>query len=222
MPASAKTKNHTGNQISATLSSRYDVKSANDLAENRLELIWEPQLAERSACGEAGSSLDKLNYLWRHLLQNHAHDSICGCSIDTVHRQVLSRIEEVMQLGACLEEEFLLRDRERLLERDIRHFIHRFEEDTPLTSRSDVAEDGCYTVRIYNPLPFEITETREVELRFPAGNYPETQAEPFGYEYLNSFRILPWSRMFMNMTSPFLPKRRSLRWTRLLRMKGPL
>ncbi len=185
----AVAKNHTGNQISATLSSRYDVKSANDLAENRLELIWEPQLAERSACGEAGSSLDKLNYLWRHLLQNHAHDSICGCSIDTVHRQVLSRIEEVMQLGACLEEEFLLRDRERLLERDIRHFIHRFEEDTPLTSRSDVAEDGCYTVRIYNPLPFEITETREVELRFPAGNYPETQAEPFGYEYLNSFRI---------------------------------
>ena len=64
-------KRDTGNQISATLSSRYDVKLANDRAESRLELAWEPQLAERCACGEAGEALDKLDYLWRHLLQNH-------------------------------------------------------------------------------------------------------------------------------------------------------
>ena len=32
-----------------------------------------------------GSARDELRELWRMLLQNHPHDSICGCSIDAVH-----------------------------------------------------------------------------------------------------------------------------------------
>ena len=32
-----------------------------------------------------GSAPDALRSLWRTLLQNHPHDSICGCSIDAVH-----------------------------------------------------------------------------------------------------------------------------------------
>ena len=32
-----------------------------------------------------GAARDELRSLWRTLLQNHPHDSICGCSIDAVH-----------------------------------------------------------------------------------------------------------------------------------------
>src|SRR2546428_2904548 len=32
-----------------------------------------------------GSARDELREVWRMLLQNHPHDSICGCSIDAVH-----------------------------------------------------------------------------------------------------------------------------------------
>src|SRR2546428_857236 len=32
-----------------------------------------------------GGARDELRELWRMLLQNHPHDSICGCSIDAVH-----------------------------------------------------------------------------------------------------------------------------------------
>jgi membrane-associated phospholipid phosphatase len=32
-----------------------------------------------------GTARDELRDLWRMLLQNHPHDSICGCSIDAVH-----------------------------------------------------------------------------------------------------------------------------------------
>jgi alpha-mannosidase/mannosylglycerate hydrolase len=32
-----------------------------------------------------GSARDELQRLWRTLLENHPHDSICGCSIDAVH-----------------------------------------------------------------------------------------------------------------------------------------
>src|SRR5258708_38828522 len=36
---------------------------------------------------------------WKHLLQNHPHDSICGCSIDTVHREMIPRFEQSEQIG---------------------------------------------------------------------------------------------------------------------------
>src|SRR5205809_7452112 len=32
-----------------------------------------------------GAAREEVRSLWRTLLQNHPHDSICGCSIDAVH-----------------------------------------------------------------------------------------------------------------------------------------
>ncbi len=36
---------------------------------------------------------------WEILLQNHPHDSICGCSIDPVHREMRTRFDHVDQIG---------------------------------------------------------------------------------------------------------------------------
>lgn len=36
---------------------------------------------------------------WRYLLENHPHDSICGCSIEQVHREMAVRFEWVDQIG---------------------------------------------------------------------------------------------------------------------------
>lgn len=95
-----------------------------------------------------------LNYQWKHLLQNHAHDSICGCSIDRVHRQILSRFEEVRDIGRTLVKEIQTTDRAALLKPGV-------------ADPNRAASDGCYTLRLYNPLPFELDEVREVELVFP-------------------------------------------------------
>lgn len=176
-------------QISATLSSRVDVKHANDLCQNALELLLEPQLAIRAAAGDV-ETLPLLRYTWKHLLKNHAHDSICGCSIDQVHRMVLCRLEEVMNLGRTLDEEFRIFDRNRLTGRDFTESIRRsFTEEK---EREAVAPDGCYTMRLFNPLPRPVRRTVELEIPFPAHDafpYPKRQAEPFGYEFLNSFRL---------------------------------
>jgi alpha-mannosidase len=40
-----------------------------------------------------------LDLAWDLVLQNHPHDSICGCSIDAVHREMDVRFERVAQLG---------------------------------------------------------------------------------------------------------------------------
>jgi len=44
-------------------------------------------------------------YMWQLHLRNHPHDSICGCSIDAVHRQMWDRASRVDQLGERLIEE---------------------------------------------------------------------------------------------------------------------
>ena len=42
---------------------------------------------------------DQLTYAWKMLLQNAPHDSICGCSIDEVHREMEVRFAKVNQVG---------------------------------------------------------------------------------------------------------------------------
>ncbi|MBI3961908.1 MAG: hypothetical protein HY335_04070 [Deinococcus sp.] len=45
-----------------------------------------------------------LRQAWRYLLQNHPHDSICGCSIDQVHREMLPRLDQAEQIAELVSE----------------------------------------------------------------------------------------------------------------------
>ncbi|MGL5796721.1 MAG: glycosyl hydrolase-related protein [Cetobacterium sp.] len=38
-----------------------------------------------------------IDYLWKNLIKNHAHDSICGCSIDEVHKEMEIRYTKLTQ-----------------------------------------------------------------------------------------------------------------------------
>ncbi|MGL4864477.1 glycoside hydrolase family 38 C-terminal domain-containing protein [Cetobacterium sp.] len=38
-----------------------------------------------------------IDYLWKNLIKNHAHDSICGCSIDEVHKEMEVRYTKLNQ-----------------------------------------------------------------------------------------------------------------------------
>jgi membrane-associated phospholipid phosphatase len=57
-----------------------------------------------------GRARDELRTLWRTLLQNHPHDSICGCSIDAVHDlDMAPRFAFVRERGTALAEGLLRR-----------------------------------------------------------------------------------------------------------------
>ena len=57
-----------------------------------------------------GTARDELRDLWRMLLQNHPHDSICGCSIDAVHDVDMSpRFAYVRERGGALASRLLER-----------------------------------------------------------------------------------------------------------------
>ena len=178
---------HNGYQIPYTLSSRYDVKRANDLCQNSLELLIEPLLARRAADGDT-KSLPFLRHLWKTLLKNHPHDSICGCSIDTVHTQVLERFDEVQQLANSMEEEFKVAERERISGTVITDDL--FGPDSPDKSDREVAADGNYTLRLYNSLPYTVDCVKELKIAFPAQTaYPSRPAGMFVKDTVNAFRL---------------------------------
>ena len=83
-------------------SSRLYLKQANERAERRL-LAVEALAALQSLSGGDAFPVPEFRLAWRELLRNHPHDSICGCSCDEVHRDMMVRYESlertVWQLG---------------------------------------------------------------------------------------------------------------------------
>ncbi len=89
------------NTLCNTASSRAQIKALNRRAESLLALTAEPLLAmARLAGGAYDPAL--LHEAWRLLMENHPHDSICGCGIDAVHRETVARYEKSLQLGELL------------------------------------------------------------------------------------------------------------------------
>jgi mannosylglycerate hydrolase len=84
--------------LSGVWSARMPLKQANHAAETLLERYAEPLLAAALAL-HAHDDRPLLDHAWRTLLRNHPHDSICGCSVDGVHREMHTRYEAVRQLG---------------------------------------------------------------------------------------------------------------------------
>ena len=188
-PADEAPGGHNGLQICATLSSRYDVKLGNDQCQNLLETTLEPVLALLAMRG-CRAAMEDFRYLWKLLLVNHAHDSICGCSIDSVHQQVLGRFKEVHELGECLCNDFELLDREELTGIPRHALTRAFAGSNEAIAALHVASDGCYRLRLFNPSPVVDDRVQEVEVLFPAWvQYPNSQAEPGFAEMINSFRL---------------------------------
>ncbi len=47
-------------------------------------------------------NIDEIKQGWELILKSQPHDSICGCSVDTVHRDVESRLKNSIELGSSL------------------------------------------------------------------------------------------------------------------------
>ncbi len=83
--------------LQGTHGSRLYLKQRNAECQRLLERYAEPLAALAAARGHAGRR-EELWLAWRTLLENHPHDSICGTSADSVHREMVTRF------GRCLEQ----------------------------------------------------------------------------------------------------------------------
>jgi alpha-mannosidase len=86
--------------LKGTLSARFPLKLRHAALERRLERYLEPVWALSDQVWPAR----ELDYCWRQLILNSAHDSICGCSIDQVHEQADERIGRASTLADRLWE----------------------------------------------------------------------------------------------------------------------
>jgi alpha-mannosidase len=127
--------------LSGVWSSRMYLKQWNDRAQTLLSSYVEPIAAYMHFCLGREYPRGLIEHSWRLLLQNHPHDSICGCSTDEVHRQMVPRFAGVVDTG-----EQVLRDALVYL--------------TPTFARSQ--QDDIHTsICVLNPLPVCRTEVVE-------------------------------------------------------------
>ncbi|MFC1805892.1 hypothetical protein ACFL09_02805, partial [Planctomycetota bacterium] len=87
--------------IPGCVSSRVRMKQANDWCQTLLGAWVEPLLGLANLEG-AGIPERFLRIAWEQVLTNHAHDSICGCSIDQVHRDMMHRYDQARILAEQL------------------------------------------------------------------------------------------------------------------------
>lgn len=95
--------------LGGTLSTRMYLKQQNEVVQNKAERYLEPMLALEKIFGQEYDSRGYMDYIWKRILENQPHDSICGCSIDAVHREMVTRFACVEQLEDMLMQDVVIR-----------------------------------------------------------------------------------------------------------------
>lgn len=140
--------------LPGVLSTRMWIKQRNQACENLLEKWAEPfstfaeQLLADNQLLLSNRKLEIVRQAWLLLMQNHPHDSICGCSIDQVHEEMRTRFDQVEQIG----EEITCQSLEALA-LQVDNENRTVEIANPLSA-----------VIVFNPLSFPRTDTVSVEL----------------------------------------------------------
>lgn len=76
-------------------SSRIYLKQANAHSQWLLTRIAEPLQAIGHFYFNTKNKQNEIDYTYKTLIKNHAHDSIYGCSTDKVHKEIMTRFEKV-------------------------------------------------------------------------------------------------------------------------------
>lgn len=138
--------------LEGTLSTRVYLKKKHASLSHTLEGCVEPLWTILSL---RGSSYPKkvIGSLWKLLLHNSPHDSICGCSIDAVHEEMMVRYRKMEDILGKL--------------------YHEAEEAICNTLRADSGDN----VVIFNPHPWPVTAYLEYDLHLNASKEREVDFE---------------------------------------------
>lgn len=90
--------------LPGVLSTRLYLKRENRILEHRLSRISEPVYSLMSAAKLCQYPTIELENAWKYLLKNHPHDSMCGCSVDEVHREMMTRFGSIHQVLDILDQ----------------------------------------------------------------------------------------------------------------------
>ncbi len=172
--------------IPGVLSSRAWIRQDNAACQALLCSWAEPVSALANLALQREYPQGYLNIAWRWLIQNHPHDSICGCSIDAVHEDMKYRFSQCRGIANRLTIEAT--------------------RSMAASVAGEVAENELRVV-VFNPLARPLKQTVELTLEIPA-EWP-TFNEFFGFEPKPSFRIygadgaeIPYQRLAQAINQP--------------------
>ena len=120
--------------LSGVWSARLYLKQWNERAQTLLESRLEPLAAAAHFLHGVEYPTGMLRWAWSRLMENHPHDSICGCSIDTVHTEMVARFSEVVESA------------EQQLHRSLRDLLPFFAPEK--------AQDTDTALAVFNSLPW--------------------------------------------------------------------
>ena len=113
-----------------------------------------------------------IEYAYKMLLQNQAHDSICGCSTDDVHQENIIRYKKIQQIAQTIIDEL--------------KFETRFDEKQVL-NLSDRAFSGIVEFKTPSANGFEIVQTQK---GFDKNLLTDTERIPVTEDYCNIYTCL--------------------------------
>ena len=132
--------------LANTASARIYLKQWNAVCENLLERQAEPMSVAAYLYTGQKTDRDYYHFAWKKLLQNHPHDSICGCSVDDVHTEMVTRFRKV---HASV------------------HQLLRSHTESVIAALHTADMEGAKTITVWNPLSRTISELTAVTVDFP-------------------------------------------------------
>lgn len=130
--------------LTNTASARLYLKQMNNDCQTLLERYVEPFEVLSMLEGKRYEQ-EFITQSWKYLIQNHPHDSICGCSIDEVHSEMITRFRASEQIS------------EELLERSKDHMLDLINSTT--TDKRSIT--------VFNTLGWDRSEVIECIVDFP-------------------------------------------------------
>lgn len=133
-----------------------------------------------------------INYAYKLLLQNQAHDGICGCSSDLVHQENITRYKKVLQIADAI----------------IKEVISETGEKSFVINLSNQTFDGI--VKFESPTKFSEEEFEKIgvrkgfedELLFNSKKIPVTEDYKNIYTYLAEIEDKTPSKLLSKTTKP--------------------
>jgi len=132
--------------LQSVYSSRMYIKQANERCETLLENWAEPTASLAWLMGKDYPQ-NLIWTSWKWLLKNHPHDSICGCSIDQVHKEMMTRFDWSKQIA------------QEVINQNLDYIAGKIK--IGYLNKDELA------LVVFNPLPYSIDENVEVRVKFP-------------------------------------------------------
>jgi alpha-mannosidase len=178
--------------LPAVLSTRMWIKQQNSATEHLLERWLEPLTAWATRCGMPHPR-GLVRLAWQYLLQNHPHDSICGCSIDQVHRENSIRFAQSQQIA------------EGVIAQAMQAIVAATNTCAPFvpsqdTQGSQSSDFAAVPVVVFNPAPGPRAEAVSAVMQFPGSLHNavicDERGECLPFHIVNRWRQEVGSRSF--------------------------